>query len=123
MKFLVDNALSPYISDQLNKLGHDAIHVRDIGLKDASDKTIFDEAEKQERTIISSDTDFGLLLSKRRSLKPSIILFRKGTERNPKIQVKLLKNNLHEKVKKAIQEGCVIIIEPNRIRIKPLPIF
>ena len=63
MKFLIDNALSPVISIGLIKQGYDSIHVRDIGMGSANDEIIFKYAEKEERTIISSDTDFGTLLA------------------------------------------------------------
>ncbi|MBI4645700.1 MAG: DUF5615 family PIN-like protein [Bacteroidia bacterium] len=40
MKFLVDNAISPVVSEKLKEAGHDSIHVRDIGLQKADDKTM-----------------------------------------------------------------------------------
>ena len=33
MKFLIDNALSPALADLLQHAGHDAIHVRSMGLQ------------------------------------------------------------------------------------------
>ena len=40
MKFLIDNALSPALADLLQQAGHDAIHVRSIGLQHADDDAI-----------------------------------------------------------------------------------
>jgi Domain of unknown function (DUF5615) len=44
MKFLIDNALSPTLAALLQQAGHDAIHVRSIGLEHADDDAIFERA-------------------------------------------------------------------------------
>ena len=50
MRFLVDNNLSPRLAARLCDAGHDAVHVRDLGMTQADDETIFDAAAAQDRS-------------------------------------------------------------------------
>ena len=75
MRFLIDNALSFRLAQGLQSMGHDAIHVRDVGLADASDEVIFDFATHEDRIIVSADTDFGTLLAMQSMAKPRLFSF------------------------------------------------
>jgi hypothetical protein len=55
MRFLIDNAMSPEVAAGLNAAGHDALHVRDLGLADAADVEIFHRAAAENCVIVSAD--------------------------------------------------------------------
>ena len=122
MKFLIDQPLSPIVAEGLTAAGHDAIHVRAYGMQAASDVEIFERAASEGRIVVSADTDFGTLLARRRESAPSLILFRHGSERRPAQQIALLEANLAA-VSADLERGSIVVITPDRIRIRALPLI
>ena len=122
MRFLIDQALSPAVAIELNRAGHDAIHVRELGMQAASDQEIFDHAAQDDRIVVSADTDFGTLLAIRKQSSPSVILFRHGSQHRPADQTALLKTNLPQ-IAAALDAGSIVVIQPDRIRIRALPLI
>ena len=121
MKLLIDNALSPQIVDPLRQAGHDVVHVREYNLQTADDATILERAESEMRVVVSADTDFGTLLALRYKSLPSVVLFRGATHRRPRSVAMRLIAELTVATE-SLNAGCVLTIEPDRVRIRRLPI-
>ena len=59
MKFLVDNQLPPALARLIDsEFGADAVHVAEVGLRDATDAELWAYASDQDLILISKDEDF-----------------------------------------------------------------
>ena len=58
MQFLVDAQLPPALARRLTALGHQAEHVADCGLAQASDAAIWDHAMSIGAILVTKDEDF-----------------------------------------------------------------
>lgn len=121
MRLLVDDNLSPRLATLLHAAGHDTRHVREDGLQAADDEAVLACAREQQRTLVSADTDFGMLLARTGQTAPSVILLRRSDGRRPEQQAALLLANLAQ-VMDDLDSGAVVVITDTDLRVRQLPI-
>ncbi|MDQ2859988.1 MAG: DUF5615 family PIN-like protein [Pseudomonadota bacterium] len=61
MRFIVDAQLPPALAEWLRERGHQAAACRDLGLRDADDRSIWERAGSDRAIIITKDEDFAIL--------------------------------------------------------------
>lgn len=122
MKFLVDNNLSPLLAERLKAAGHEAVHVRDLGLHAATDEVVLEQARSEERVLVSADTDFGTLLARSGAENPSVLLIRRLAGRRAAEQSDVILANLPQ-VADDLATGAVVVLGDEWIRIRRLPML
>jgi predicted nuclease of predicted toxin-antitoxin system len=120
MRFLADAGISPKTVEFLTQLGHEAIHVRTLGLQRASDVVLVERARADSSVVITFDLDFGDILALGVLDKPSVIIFRLTDERADSVNQRLSKV-LDERLTD-LQAGVLILVEDTRYRVRKLPI-
>jgi predicted nuclease of predicted toxin-antitoxin system len=63
MRFLANAGVSPKTVDFLKQLGHEAVHVRTLGLERAADRVLIDRALADSSVVVTFDLDFGDILA------------------------------------------------------------
>jgi predicted nuclease of predicted toxin-antitoxin system len=121
VRFLVDQNLSPRLAQLLVDAGHDAVHVQSLGLHTAPDTTVLARAANESRVLLSGDTDLGALLAIEHRREPSVILIRRERPRRAEAQALLLLGLL-DRLAAPLDNGAIVVIEPSRVRIRPLPV-
>jgi predicted nuclease of predicted toxin-antitoxin system len=122
VRLLIDANLSPKVTRALSKSGLDAVHVGDVGLLTAPDRSILDYAAANNLVIVSADSDFGEMLAARRgATRPSVVLLRSADRLTSDDQAVLLATNLPA-VADDLETGAIVTIARGRMRVRSLPI-
>jgi predicted nuclease of predicted toxin-antitoxin system len=108
MKIWIDAQLSPAIAAWINRTYEDieAQSIRAVGLRDALDYEIFNEARKQNVAVMSKDDDF-IDLVEQHGPPPQIIWVTCGNTSNAKMR-QILSKTLH-KAKELLDRGEIIV--------------
>jgi predicted nuclease of predicted toxin-antitoxin system len=121
MKLLLDQGLPRSATVLLRKREIDTIHVGDLGLSAAEDIEIIQKAREQGRIIVTLDADFHSILALDRATSPSVIRVRIERLRAQAL-TELLVAVMNE-CERELQQGAAVTVEPNRIRIRCLPLL
>jgi predicted nuclease of predicted toxin-antitoxin system len=106
----------------LGKSGFDSVHVGDVGLLTAPDRSILDYAVANDLVIVSADSDFDeMLAASRGATKPSVVLLRSADRFTSDEQAALLAANLSA-VADDLEAGAIVTIARGRMRVRSLPI-
>ena len=120
MRFLIDECLPARMAELLRTAGHDCAHVYELGLGGQPDEQIMATADRENRILVSADTDFGELLANAPVLAPSVILLRR-TDKQARSLTAVVLANLGQ-VTDDLAAGALIVISDTRIRARRLPI-
>lgn len=80
-KFLVDENLSPLLSDYLRNLKYDCRAVREAGLKGKSDEEIIKWLQAKRRILITADLDFGEFFYSKTFGKIGVVILKSKSQR------------------------------------------
>lgn len=112
MRFLVDESSDKLLANLMKRAGYDTTFVGDV-MPTATDETILDSAEKENRVLISDDKDFGELIFRLNRPTSGVILLRTLTT-DPEKRFEMIKGVLDE------AEGKFIVVSEGRIRERKL---
>jgi predicted nuclease of predicted toxin-antitoxin system len=107
------------MAELLRAAGHDCTHVNELGLGGQPDEQIMATADRENRILVSADTDFGELLANAPVLAPSVILLRR-TDKQARSLAAVILANL-EQITGDLAAGALIVISDTRIRARRLP--
>jgi predicted nuclease of predicted toxin-antitoxin system len=120
MRFLADAGISPVTLDFLIQLGHEAVHVRTLGMQRAPDLDVVERARADSSIVLTFDLDFGDVLALGVLDRPSVIIFRLADERPASVNQRLV--TVLDERSADLQTGVLILVEDTRYRVRKLPI-
>jgi predicted nuclease of predicted toxin-antitoxin system len=115
VRLLIDENVSPMIGQALQAAGHDLIAATDV-CPGAPDEAVVALAIAEGRILVSENKDFGNLAFRHGLRPPGLVLVRLPGRLPAEKTVRLVDVLKGEKA-----DDCIFVIEPRRIRRRPLP--
>lgn len=114
----MDQPVSWMLARDLAGAGHDAVHVKDLGLAAADDPEIVTVAREQGRIVVTQDLGFSRLVMLSGQTRPSIILLRMRSGK-PGPQSRALFAALTAS-SDALATGAIVVVEDASVRVHTL---
>jgi predicted nuclease of predicted toxin-antitoxin system len=120
MKLLVDMNLSPGWVDLLAGAGFHAVHWSIVGAVNAPDSEIMAYAAANGYVVLTRDLDFSAILAVTHGEKPSVAQIRAGDLSPTTIGQQVISALIQMQTE--LEEGALLTIDPNRTRLRLLPL-
>lgn len=120
MRLLLDVGLPRRSATDLSESGLDATHLTDLGLQQLADADILELARRENRIVVTLDSDFSRLLALSAATGPSVLYLRiTGLDRGRATRVI---RTVTQQCAEDLARGCIVTVIPDGFRIRPLPI-
>jgi predicted nuclease of predicted toxin-antitoxin system len=120
MKLLVDMNLSPRWVQFLSDSGWQALHWSSIGFPNAPDTEIALFAAANDFVIVTNDLDFAAILALSKLSKPSVVQIRSLDLSPFRIGSSVIA--AIRQTEQELERGAIVTIEPDRTRLRLLPL-
>jgi len=120
VRILVDESLPPNLAVRLTDEGHAARHIRQLGLTGFPDAAVFQAAQAENAVLISRDVGFADTTAYKLGSHRGIVVVRMPN----RIRISHLIDVVTARMRTLADEdvtGNVVIIEPDRVRIRRKP--
>lgn len=118
MKFLIDASLPRSVAEVLQRVKHEAVDVRDIGLGTAPDETIAAYAKRHSLCLVTRDWDFADIRQYPPKKYAGIVILVCPVHANRAKVLAMLRDLLkHRDIVRRL-DGSLVIVEPQRIRVR-----
>jgi len=119
VRFLIDADLPRSTKPLLEKYGHEAIDVRDIGLRYAKDPVIARQAQDQQACLVTGDFGFADLRNYPPENYYGLVVFELPRDAGAKFILGLIASFVQQTAILARLPGRLAIVEAGRIRLRP----
>ena len=118
MRFLIDADLPRSVGDVIRRRGHEAIDVRDVGLRDAKDWQIARYAQTEQLCLLTGDYDFADIRNYPPAQYAGIAVINLPRSANSAYINRLLDSFLAQTALVAQVPGQLAIVEAGRVRLR-----